>query len=132
MKSIKKASVLKDHLNELFTEVNILKQLNHPNIVNIFELFQDKRHYYLITEYCSGGELFDRIKKEKYLSEYMAAEYIKQILSAIVYCHARNVVHRDLKPENLLLSNQGQTATIKVIDFGTSRRFNRDESENMT
>ena len=77
MKSIKKASVLKDHLNELFTEVNILKKLNHPNIVNIFELFQDKKHYYLITEYCSGGELFDRIKKEKYLSEYMAAEYIK-------------------------------------------------------
>ena len=71
----------------MFSEINILKNLDHPNILRIFELYQDKHNYFLITEYCSGGELFDRIKEMNHLTEKKAAELIKQILSAVLYCH---------------------------------------------
>ena len=94
MKSIKKQNVIMDDENSLFTEINILKNLNHPNVINIYELFQDQKYYHIITEFCSGGELFDRIKEARFFSEKMAANYMKQILSAVVYCHERNIVHR--------------------------------------
>ena len=78
----------------MFTEINILKNLSHPNVINIYELFQDQKYYHIITEFCCGGELFDRIKEARFFSEKMAANYMKQILSAVVYCHERNIVHR--------------------------------------
>ena len=101
--------------------------MDHPNILKLFELYQDETNYYLITEYCNGGELFDKIKSLNSLSERMAADYMKQILSAIVYCHENKIVHRDLKPENLLLDSKKPNAQIKVIDFGTSRKFDSDK-----
>jgi calcium-dependent protein kinase len=67
--------------------MTILKNLDHPHIVKLFELFQDAQNYYLITEYLSGGELFERIRKMSYFSEKKASELLGQILSAIVYCH---------------------------------------------
>jgi calcium-dependent protein kinase len=96
-----------------------LKKLDHPNIVKIFEFYQDKLNFYLITEYIEGGELFDRIAKERCFDELTAAKIMKQLMSAIVYCHNHKIVHRDLKPENLLLETKGGEI-IKVIDFGTS------------
>lgn len=123
MKSLKKNAVLKDEAEKLFAEVNILRDMDHPHIVKLFELFQDDNHYYLITEFCSGGELFDKIKTMRNFSEKLAAEYMKQILSSIVYCHDKKIVHRDLKPENLLLENNKQDSMLKIIDFGTSKKF---------
>ena len=73
-----------------------------------------------------GGELFEKIKSLNSFSERMAADYMKQILSAIVYCHSKKIVHRDLKPENLLLENKQPNANLKVIDFGTSRKIAPD------
>lgn len=73
-----------------------------------------------MTELLRGGELFDFIIKHKNLSESIAAHFLKQILSAIAYCHANSIVHRDIKPENLLLDSDSHKATLKVIDFGTS------------
>ena len=70
-----------------------------------------------------GGELFEKIKTLNTFSEKMAADYMKQILSSIVYCHEKKIVHRDLKPENLLLENISSNANLKVIDFGTSRKI---------
>jgi calcium-dependent protein kinase len=87
MKSIKKNSLLKEEQERLFSEMNILKNLDHPNIVKLYELFEDSKNYYLVTEYCSGGELFDRIKKLKVFTEKKAADLMKQILGAVVYCH---------------------------------------------
>mmetsp|Transcript_77511 Transcript_77511/g.107679 ORF Transcript_77511/g.107679 Transcript_77511/m.107679 type:complete len:446 (+) Transcript_77511:86-1423(+) len=123
MKSIKKSAVTKDAEDTLFFEVSILKELDHPNIANLYELYQDASNYYLISEFCSGGELFDKIVSLSNFTEKLAADYIKQVLSAVVYCHDRKIVHRDLKPENLLLSSKEKDAQIKVIDFGTSRKF---------
>ena len=78
---------------------------------------------------CNGGELFDKIAEEQYFSETDAAKIIKQILSAVNYCHQRNIVHRDLKPENLLLNRDAEDPKITIIDFGTSGIF--DPSQKM-
>ena len=77
MKTILKKSLHEEDHEKLFAEMSILKTLDHPNIVKLYELFEDQLHYYLITEYCAGGELFDRIDKMTTFSESIAANYIK-------------------------------------------------------
>ena len=79
---------------------------------------------------CNGGELFDKIAEEQYFSEQDAAKIIKQILSAINYCHQKNIVHRDLKPENLLMNRDVSDPKITIIDFGTSGLFEPGEQMN--
>lgn len=76
-----------------------------------------------MTELCQGGELFDQIQEFKSFSEKKAAQILKQIISAVFYCHQHKIVHRDLKPENLLLETDKEGSNLKVIDFGTSRNF---------
>ena len=110
--------------------MNLLKNLDHPHIVKLYELYEDQKNYYLVTEYCNGGELFDRIKKLNFFTEKKAADTMKQILSAVVYCHTHSIVHRDLKPENVLFVSDKPDSKIKVIDFGTSRKF--DHNKRMT
>ena len=109
-------------------EIDILKNLDHPNILRLYEVFEDKKYIYLVTEYCQGGELFDEIIARGKFNEQDAAVVIKQLLSAISYCHSKKVCHRDLKPENILIDNK-ETLQIKLIDFGTSQRF--EDAENM-
>ncbi len=73
----------------------------------------------MVTELCTGGELFEEITKRTSFSEKDAAIIIKQVLSAVSYCHSKNICHRDLKPENILMDLKNNSQ-IKVIDFGTS------------
>ena len=120
MKIIKKAGIADEERANMLKEVTILKSLDHPNILKIFDMHEDDEQYYLLTEYCAGGELFDRIDQAKSFSEKDAAKYIKQLLSAIAYLHARNIVHRDLKAENLLFESPAEDANLKLIDFGVS------------
>ena len=105
-------------------EVHILASMDHPNILRVFEFYEDKRHFHLVTENCKGGELFDFIVAQRKLTESLAADIMLQLLSAIAHCHEKNVAHRDLKPENLLLlqkpTEKNKKLQIKVIDFGTS------------
>jgi serine/threonine protein kinase len=86
-------------------------------------MFEDETSYYLVTELCSGGDLFSKIdnqiRRKNSFSEKQAAEIIEEILRPINYCHSINIVHRDIKPENLLIDDQGK---IKLIDFGTARK----------
>ena len=116
----------KNDVNELLGEFEILKTMDHPNIVRMYEMYSDEKSFYLISEYCEGGELFDRIKKVKSFSESMAANIMYQILSAVVYCHSKNIVHRDLKPENILFASRSNEDQIKLIDFGVSSSFTKD------
>ena len=122
-------------------EFEILKQLDHPNILKFYEHYEDLENYYLIMEYCHGGELLKKMRLIKTFSERSAALIMLQILSAIRYCHEKNIVHRykyiyiyiyyrDLKLENLLLENENEDSILKVIDFGTSKIFNQDEMMN--
>jgi calcium-dependent protein kinase len=108
---------------QFLNEVEVLSQLDHPNIVKIFELYEDAEHFYIVAEILSGGELFDYITSKRQLSEPEAAHIMYQVLSAVSYCHQHSIVHRDLKPENLLLeapARPGTSISVKVIDFGTS------------
>ncbi len=100
--------------------------MDHPNILKLYEVFQDDAKFYVVTEICSGGELFDEIVNRQSFSEKDAAEILEQVMSAINYCHLNNICHRDMKPENVLMEGKG---IIKVIDFGTAMSF--DPTENM-
>ena len=88
------------------TEIEIMITLTHPNILKLYEVFEDERYYYLIIEKCNGGELFEKIQKKisegKLYSEKDIAKIFEQFISAIAYCHANGICHRDLKPENIL------------------------------
>ena len=111
----------------LMREVNLMIQLDHPNIIKLYEVYETDKNIYLIMELCTGGELFDRIVENTesgvQFTEKQAADIFKQMMSAINYCHKNGIVHRDLKPENLLYLNKDENSPIKVIDFGMSKRF---------
>ena len=111
-------------------EIDLLKQLDHPNIVKLFEYFSDKDKYYLITEYCKGGDLFDLIKKKRKFSEMSAAYIMYQIFRALFYCHStHHLMHRDIKPENIVVFKENNTGEdlygVKLIDFGIAKIFNK-------
>ena len=130
VKIINKNCLEEEEKHKMLTEIDILRKMDHPNILKLYEFFQDEKRYFLVTEICKGGELFDKISDESYFNEHDAANIMKQVFSAINYCHSRNIVHRDLKPENLLLDSDGENPKIKIIDFGTSQTF--DPSKKMT
>ena len=109
-------------MDAILNEVNLLRKLDHPNILKVFEAYQDKFCYCIVTELCSGGELFEKIGKNR-SNEDQAAEYLKQILSCLVYLHDKRIVHRDLKPENFLLQRSQPGSPLKLIDFGSACSF---------
>ena len=122
IKTIQKDSITRD-LSEkfkFFSEVDILAGLDHPNIVKLYEFYEDDKYFHLVTEFIGGGEFFDYIIKSKLLSEPIAAHFMRQILSGVAFCHSKNIVHRDIKPENLLLDKECGDSILKIIDFGTS------------
>lgn len=123
---IKRENARKTNISEVLDEFEILKSLDHPNIVRLYEMYVDDKNFFLISEYCEGGELFDRIKKAKCFSEEIVAKYMLQILSAVCYCHEKGIVHRDLKPENILFTSKENDDQLKLIDFGVSSNFNRN------
>ena len=90
-------------LKLLINEVNILSKLSHPNIMQIYEIFDDNTNIYIVSEYCKGGELFEIISNKGSFSEKDACIIMKQLMSAICYSHQNKIVHRDLKPENILM-----------------------------
>jgi calcium-dependent protein kinase len=104
----------------MLKEISVLTQLDHPHILRCYEIIEDNTKFYVSTEYCKGGELFERIQKLKKFSEKEASEIMHQLLSAVGYCHSKGVIHRDLKPENILLEDKEDTLHIKVADFGSS------------
>jgi calcium-dependent protein kinase len=127
MKCLRKTKVPQVTSNAMFNEVNFLKVLDHPNIIGIYDLYSDNKFYYMITELCAGGELFDYIASLEYFYEPTAATYMKQILSAVMYMHDNGVVHRDLKVETLLFSTEKPGSTLRLIDFGESVRLDYDK-----
>ena len=107
-------------------EINIMSKCDHPNIVKLIEIYEDKRHYELIMEELEGGTLTEKLMEKmedegETFSEKDAAIIFKQIISAINYCHVKGIVHRDLKMENVLFLEKKGNLDIKIIDFGLSQ-----------
>mmetsp|Transcript_72359 Transcript_72359/g.203119 ORF Transcript_72359/g.203119 Transcript_72359/m.203119 type:complete len:391 (+) Transcript_72359:108-1280(+) len=111
------------------TEIDLLTALDHENIIQLLETFEDPRRYYIVMELCMGGELFERIVDVGGLTEPQAAVLMRQIARTICYLHGEGVVHRDLKPDNFVFATKGplESTALKLIDFGLSRRFSPGE-----
>ena len=112
-------------VQSLLREVSILRSMDHANIIKVYEVYQDEMNLNIVTELCHGGELFDRIVSQKFITENQAARYLLQMVSATVYLHSKGIVHRDLKPENLLFETTEATSNLKLIDFGTCKHFTK-------
>ena len=129
IKKKKKKGTNQTNENDVYKEVNLLIKMDHPNIVKIFEFYNGEKEYYLIMEYCEGGELFDKIVKSN-LTEIQCAYIMYQIISAVNYCHKMKIIHRDLKPENILIKkDEDGFYRVKVCDFGTSKAFKIGDTE---
>ena len=127
VKIIPKAKV---DIKLLVNEINVLSKLSHPNIMQLYEIFDDNTNIYIVSEYCKGGELFDIISNRGNFSEKDACIIMKQLMSAICYSHQNNIVHRDLKPENILMDNDNNDLTIKIIDWGCAQTIKTTKQSN--
>ena len=109
---------LNTNLNLVIDEIAILRKLDHPNIVKYIECYNDQKYIYLVMEYIPGKQLFEHITADtKRISEAQICSYMRQIVSAIAYCHSQNILHQDIKPENIMITHDGN---VKLIDFGLS------------
>ncbi len=117
---------------EILNEIDLLKNLDHRNIINIFEFYEGSYIIYIVTQYCKSGNLFQYVRKtNNYISEAQVSVILFQILSAINYCHQQNIIHRDIKPENIMLDDNSKSGYpfVRLIDFGTSK-YLENEYEN--
>merc|ERR1719238_1420269 len=123
VKSIAKQQM--KNIDRFKAEIAIMKIMDHPNIIKLYESFEDHRNIYLILELCTGGELFDRIIDSGHFTEVQAAIVMQHMFRAIFYMHENHIVHRDLKPENFLFTTKEpiEKTHLKVIDFGLACKF---------
>lgn len=122
VKIVTKAKLTREDDLALRDEIGILRILGHPNIIKLYDVFDEAEHYYLVTEIMRGGELFDRIVTKTFYNEKEARDVCKILFGALNYCHQHNIAHRDLKPENLLLMSRNNDADIKIADFGFAKK----------
>ena len=120
MKTIEKAGMKKNKRNiqSVLQEIDILRALNHEFIIHLHEVYESNKYIHLVLSYLEGGELFDRIKSKQVYQESTAIRVMRNMLKALEYLHAHNVVHRDLKPENLILASKTNDYDLRIADFG--------------
>ncbi len=122
-------TISKDILSEpkllagLESEIKIMREFVHENIVCLHEYFSSEKNFYLVLELCEGGDLSKFIKKKKRLDERLAHNFLAQITSGLAFLHEKNFIHRDLKPANVLLSEFSDNAVLKLADFGFARQL---------
>jgi calcium/calmodulin-dependent protein kinase I len=101
----------------LINEMNIMRLLNHPNIIRLYEVYEGEHHIYFVMEYLKGGELFERVTKKGHYLEKDAALLFSKFLSGLAFMHENKVMHRDIKPENIILKDP-YSFEVKLADFG--------------
>jgi len=131
VKKIEKKKVEGDDIKLLRREIQIMKQLDHPNILKLFEVYEDDESFYLVMELVKGKELFDKIVERGMYSERDAANIIAQVVSAVEYLHENGIAHRDLKPENLLVEGEEDDSKVKIADFGFAKSFGGEAGEQL-
>ncbi|KAL3619576.1 CBL-interacting serine/threonine-protein kinase 8 [Castilleja foliolosa] len=118
MKVLDRSTIIKHKMvDQIKREISIMKRVRHPYVVRLHEVIASRTKIYIILEFITGGELFDKIAHHGRLSESESRRYFQQLIDGVDYCHNKGVYHRDLKPENLLLDSQGN---LKISDFGLS------------
>lgn len=128
IKIVTKAKLSHEDSVALKDEIDILKDFEHKHIIRLFDVFEEPKTIYMVTEKMLGGELFDRVVQKMYYTEKEARDVVLILLSAIHYCHKKKVAHRDLKPENLLLTSEKDDSDIKIADFGFAKKVERPKS----
>ena len=127
IKSISKKNLTEKDFEGLVKEVDIISSLDHPNIIKFYETYHDKFYFHLVMELCKGKDSYNQIVIIEKCEEKKVVNVIAKVLLAIAHCHSRGITHRDLKPENILFENDEPDAEIKIIDFGLSRKYAKDE-----
>jgi len=122
VKSINRKKLTAEEDAAIFSEVAIMANMNHPNIIKVIDFFEEKDHYLIVMEYLEGGDLFGRIGRKNAYNESDAKKCSAILLDAINYCHSNSVAHLDLKTQNLVLTSENDDTQIKLIDFGFSQR----------
>ena len=118
-------------LEQIKSEIDILKIAKHPNIIKLYDVYENEKYIYIIMEYCLGGDLFSYIEKRNFkLSEERAAEIIHKLCTAVYFLHQYGIVHRDLKPENILMMDKTDNADIRLVDFGLGKMLGPGEKCN--
>ncbi|KAA6383280.1 MAG: putative protein serine/threonine kinase [Streblomastix strix] len=132
IKFINKSNVIKDlhQIDSLFNEINIMKNMNHPGIISLYEVYELDDKLCLVMELVKGGQLLDKISDRGSYSERDAQQLMLSIFQAIKYMHDRGIAHRDLKPQNILYETENPLSPIKVSDFGLSKVV--DDAQMMT
>ena len=114
-------------------EIDIMRKISHPHIVNIFDIYEDTKKYYIMMELFDGGELFEAISEQGVFTEEDCAHIMKQVISAVTYLHSKNIMHRDIKPENIMLTHKlnkkNKKYEVKLIDFGAAVIFKKGEKQ---
>ena len=124
IKSISKKNLTENQINGLTKEVEIVSQLDHPNIINFYETYHDEFYFHIVMELCRGKDLLNKLKEfNGKIPEKKVCLIMIKILYAISYCHSRGITHRDLKPENIMFETPDEESDIKILDFGLSRKY---------
>jgi serine/threonine protein kinase len=128
IKIINKKYVEDMEFEQIKSEIDILKIAKHPNIIKLYDVFENEKYIYIIMEYCPGGDLFSYIEKRDFkIKEERAAEIVHKLCTTVYFLHQYGIVHRDLKPENILMMDQTDNADIRLVDFGLGKMLGPGE-----